>query len=75
MEASSRCVTELREEERCDVVIALSHCSLFEDKKVLKAVPGIDLLLGGHDHDPIQLVSGTAQAPLMGEQLVRIPFF
>ena len=33
-----------------DYLIILSHCGLDEDKKIAKAIPEIDLILGGHNH-------------------------
>jgi 2',3'-cyclic-nucleotide 2'-phosphodiesterase (5'-nucleotidase family) len=39
--------------EGVQVIIALTHMSLQEDRDLLRAVPGIHLVLGGHDHIPI----------------------
>lgn len=36
--------------EGAEVVIALSHCRLENDKQIMLRCPSIDLLLGGHDH-------------------------
>jgi 5'-nucleotidase len=33
-----------------DLVIALTHVGLEQDKKIAEAVPGIDLIVGGHSH-------------------------
>ena len=41
---------KLREEEGCDIVIALTHFLLENDVKFAAKVPGIDFVLGGHDH-------------------------
>jgi 5'-nucleotidase / UDP-sugar diphosphatase len=35
---------------KSDFVIVLSHLGLSEDKKLADAVPGIDLIIGGHSH-------------------------
>ena len=40
----------VEEEEHCDLVIALTHMRLNNDRKVLKNTTTIDLFLGGHDH-------------------------
>ena len=42
---------KLREEEGCTLIIALTHMRVARDTKVAEQVPGIDLVLGGHDHD------------------------
>lgn len=40
----------LREEEKCDVVIALGHLLQRQDEELAQNVDGVDLVLGGHDH-------------------------
>ena len=40
----------LREEQKCDFIIALTHMRLPSDRLLAASVPGIDLVLGGHDH-------------------------
>ena len=50
-----RCATEyakkLREVDGCNMVIALTHMRVNHDEKFAREVPGIDLVLGGHDHE------------------------
>lgn len=50
-----RCATEyakrLKEEDRCDMVIALTHMRVQHDEKFAREIPGVDLVLGGHDHE------------------------
>jgi 2',3'-cyclic-nucleotide 2'-phosphodiesterase (5'-nucleotidase family) len=36
-----------------DVIIALTHLSIAEDRVLAQQVPGISVILGGHDHEPI----------------------
>lgn len=49
-------VQELRKDQKCDMVICLSHLGYsyatekIDDRKLAKQVPGIDLILGGHTH-------------------------
>ncbi len=38
---------------KADVIIALTHQDMAEDKQLAAAVPGIDLILGGHEHVPL----------------------
>jgi 5'-nucleotidase/UDP-sugar diphosphatase len=40
-----------RSKGKPDVVVALTHESLSEDQALARAVPGIDLILGGHEHE------------------------
>jgi 5'-nucleotidase/UDP-sugar diphosphatase len=49
-------VRTLREKEKVDLVVCLSHCGLAagkeasEDEELVSAVPGIDIVVGGHTH-------------------------
>lgn len=51
-EVASRLVPELR--QKADIVVLLSHLGRGADVALAKAVPGIDLILGGHSHSRIQ---------------------
>ncbi|HJQ37301.1 MAG TPA: bifunctional UDP-sugar hydrolase/5'-nucleotidase [Thermoanaerobaculia bacterium] len=48
--AARDAVTALREKEGVRVVIAITHEDMPDDVKLLQAVPGINLIVGGHDH-------------------------
>jgi 5'-nucleotidase len=50
VDVASRMVYTLREEHKCDFVIALTHMMGYNDTKLAEKVDGIDLILGGHDH-------------------------
>jgi 5'-nucleotidase len=62
IEAARRAAVHLREEEKADFIICLSHLSLGSarraagtnndpgDRDLIHAVPQIDLILGGHNH-------------------------
>ena len=38
--------------EKVDAVIALTHLTIDEDRELARHVPGIDVILGGHEHTP-----------------------
>jgi len=44
-------VPELR--TKADVVIALTHIGLGDDRRLAREVPGLDLVIGGHSHDRV----------------------
>jgi len=85
IETAREMVKVLRETEKVDVVIALSHGGLTkgadgrfidgEDVQIPKAVPGIDVLVGGHSHTFLNeaiIVNGrtpVVQAGKNGENL------
>ncbi|MEW5733695.1 MAG: bifunctional UDP-sugar hydrolase/5'-nucleotidase [Thermodesulfobacteriota bacterium] len=47
--AARNCVAELRQ-KGCRVVVALSHMGVALDSRLAENVPGIDFIVGGHDH-------------------------
>ncbi len=50
-------VRQLRE-MGADLVVGLTHLDLADDRALAADVDGIDILLGGHDHDPITVYEG-----------------
>ena len=55
---SRRCVDALKA-EGADFILALTHLSISQDKRLARQVPGIDVVLGGHDHEPFTLYEGN----------------
>ena len=45
-------VQELKS-QGAEVIVALTHLLIAEDRQLAEEVPEIDVILGGHDHDPI----------------------
>lgn len=39
-----------------EVVVALTHLDLDDDRRLANTVKGVDLILGGHDHDPVGIL-------------------
>lgn len=58
LETAAAAVTELRAKGAA-VVVALTHLTIAEDRQLAAKVKGIDLILGGHDHDPISFYEGS----------------
>ncbi|VDP75607.1 unnamed protein product [Echinostoma caproni] len=46
-----RIATQLRHDEDCDIIVALTHMRWPNDIRLAREVPEIDLVLGGHDHN------------------------
>lgn len=43
----------LRNEEKCDLVILLSHIGFVEDQELVPTLHGVDFVIGGHSHTKI----------------------
>src|SRR5262247_1137218 len=57
-------VTELRDQRSAEVVVLLSHNGVGVDLKLASRVRGLDIILGGHTHDPL------AEPIMVGKTLV-----
>ena len=62
VEVAKRQVTELR--GKADVVIAVTHLAVEDDIRVVQSVPGIDLVVGGHEHENTELRRGHDFTPI-----------
>ncbi|MEQ9812653.1 MAG: 5'-nucleotidase C-terminal domain-containing protein [Azospirillaceae bacterium] len=52
--ASEEAVAYLQE-QGADVIIALTHLTIADDRALAASIDGIDVILGGHDHDPMSI--------------------
>lgn len=57
LEAARRQYEDLR--ERCDAVVALTHLDADDDRRMAGQIPGLALIMGGHDHDHMRLKVGS----------------
>jgi len=48
-----------------DAIVALTHLSLEQDAEFVTAVPGIDLVLGGHEHENWLMYRGPRFVPIV----------
>ena len=44
--------------EGANVIVALTHLALADDRILANSVKGLNLILGGHDHDPLTVFEG-----------------
>lgn len=55
-----------------DVLVALTHLAVADDQRVAESIPGIDLILGGHEHENYLLQRGPRFTPIIkGDANVR----
>ena len=55
---TAKTAVEALRQAGADVIIALTHLSLDEDRALARQVPGISVILGGHEHEPITWYEG-----------------
>lgn len=63
IEAARRVAAMLR--DSVDVVVALTHQTLVQDVALAETVPEVDLILGGHDHENLQIRRGDRLTPIL----------
>ena len=51
--ATATAAVERLKQQGADVIVALTHDDIADDRELARSVDGIDLILGGHDHEPI----------------------
>ena len=54
IQIAARLVVEIRSVANPDIVVALTHIGLQQDRKLAEAVPEINLIIGGHSHDILE---------------------
>ena len=67
VECAKKLIKILKEDKKCDLIVALTHMRIPNEKNLAVLVPEIDIMLGGHDHvyyielidDVFLLKSGT----------------
>jgi len=70
-------INALRKEVSADFYIVLSHLGVRDDLELARRVKGIDLIVGGHSHTPMQKVVNSilvVQAAAHGMALGRVDF-
>jgi 5'-nucleotidase len=65
VEGAKAAIAKLRAAGRVDAIIALTHLPMAEDQALVTAVPEIDLVLGGHEHENFLLYRGPNLTPII----------
>lgn len=63
LESFRREVESLR--GQVDVVVGLTHLDFAEDQALAEGVPGVDLILGGHEHENVRAFRGADFTPIL----------
>lgn len=54
--SSAKRMVSILKEKNVDVIVALTHLNLQQDIDLAKQVHGINIILGGHDHFPVNII-------------------
>jgi len=57
---------------KADLIVALTHQTMADDKALAAALPEIDLILGGHEHDPLDARVGKTLILKTGSEAVNL---
>ena len=77
-DAARLAVAELKQ-QGASVIVAVTHLEVAADEKLAREVPGINVILGGHEHEPIRrevngvlILKAGSDARLLGEVVVTV---
>jgi 5'-nucleotidase / UDP-sugar diphosphatase len=65
--AAARDAVAALQKDKVDLVVALTHLRIETDQELAAAVPGIDLIVGGHEHEVIVSLVGETLITKAGE--------
>jgi 5'-nucleotidase/UDP-sugar diphosphatase len=57
---ATRAIVPILQRNGARVIVGLTHVDFALDQRLLRETPGINLLVGGHDHDPMRATVGSA---------------
>ncbi len=55
---TARAAVKQLKDQGADAIVAITHVTIAEDRRLAREVKGIDVILGGHEHDPITFYEG-----------------
>ena len=70
--AAAKDVVARARRAKADVIVALTHQAMADDKELAAAVPEIDVILGGHEHDPLDARVGKTVILKTGSDAVSL---
>ncbi|MGH2375788.1 MAG: bifunctional metallophosphatase/5'-nucleotidase, partial [bacterium] len=57
---TARAIVPILQRNGARVIVAVTHIHMHEDQQILRDVPGIHFIAGGHEHDPLRAMVGQA---------------
>jgi len=70
--AAAKDVVARARRAKADAIVALTHQDMADDRALAAAVPEIDLILGGHDHEPLDAKAGKTLILKTGSDAVSL---
>ena len=55
---TARAAVKQLKDQGADTIVALTHLTLAQDRELAREIKGVDIILGGHDHDPMTVYEG-----------------
>jgi 5'-nucleotidase len=71
IEAAREAVSRLKK-QKVDLIIALTHLPMSDDRALAEALPEIDLIVGGHDHEVMEALVGKTLITKAGENVTGL---
>ena len=62
IEAAKRAVENLR--KKSDIILGITHLNIDEDIKIATEISGVDMVMGGHEHENYHLLRGDKFVPI-----------
>ncbi len=57
---TARAIVPILQRNGARVIVGVTHIHMHEDQQILREVPGIHFIAGGHEHDPLRATVGQA---------------
>ena len=67
VETAKKAVADLKE-QGAEIIVGINHIDFADDRRLAAEVPGIHVLLGGHDHKPVNMVENKVTFAQSGSQ-------
>jgi len=69
---TARAIVPILQRGGARLIVGLTHVDLALDQRILREVPGINLIVGGHDHDPLRAAVGSSLVVKAGSDMRRL---
>lgn len=57
---TARAIVPVLQRNGARIIVGVTHIHMHEDQQILREVPGVHFIAGGHEHDPLRAMVGQA---------------